>query len=124
MLSGLGVDIIKISRIEKSVNNSGKIFLDKIFTPWEQEQAKNRPQPNSYYALTFAAKEAIFKLFHIDWNSGGKFTEIEIRNGSHGEPIPVLYGTFYEIAKEKNVSEILLSLSFEDEYAIAIAAMQ
>jgi holo-[acyl-carrier protein] synthase len=124
MLKGLGVDIVSLKRIERSIENSGKVFLDKVFTEWEQERAKNHPRPSAYFALTFAGKEAIFKLFHIGWETGVKMNEIEIRDGPHGEPIPELSGTFAEIARQKNVTEILLSLSYEDEYAIGVAAMQ
>lgn len=124
MLKGLGVDIVSLKRIERSVESSGKIFLDKVFTEWEQKRAQSHPRPIAYYALTFAGKEAIFKLFHIGWETGVKLNEIEIKDGPHGEPIPELSGRFAEIAKERGVTTVLISLSYEDEYAIGVAAMQ
>lgn len=77
MLKGLGVDIVSLKRIERSIENSGKVFLDKVFTDWEQEQAKNHPRPSAYLAVTFAGKEAIFKLFHIGWETGVKRQKIK-----------------------------------------------
>ncbi len=124
MLKGLGVDIVSLDRIEQSIRNSGKVFLDKVFTEWEQERAQSHPRPTAYYALTFAGKEAIFKLFHFGWDSGVELNEIEIGDGPYGEPIPVLSGRFAEIARERGVTEILLSLSYEEEYAVGVAAMQ
>jgi holo-[acyl-carrier protein] synthase len=124
MLKGLGVDIVSLDRIESSIRNSGSVFLNKVFTPWEQERAQSHPRPVAYYALTFAAKEAIFKLFHFGWDSGVELNEIEIKDGPYGEPIPVLSGRFAEIARERGVTEVLLSLSYEEEYAVGVAAMQ
>jgi holo-[acyl-carrier protein] synthase len=123
MVKGLGVDIVSLDRIERSIQNSGKVFLDKVFTKWEQERAHSHPRPVAYYALTFAGKEAIFKLFHIGWETGVELHEIEIRDGPHGEPIPVLSGKFAEIARERGITEILVSLSYEETYAVGVATM-
>ena len=119
----LGVDIISITRIKNAIENSGKMFLDKVFTLWEQEHAESHPNPISYFAMTFAAKEAIFKCFGIGWETGVKLTEIEIREGEFGEPIPVLTGAFAKLVQERGVTKVLVSLSYETEYAVAIATL-
>ena len=121
---GIGVDIIALSRVKDAIETSGDVFLNKVFTNWERERAQSHPNPDAYFAMTFAGKEAIFKLFHIGWETGVKLTEIEIREGPHGEPIPTLSGVFAKIAKDKNVTEIVISLSYDTDYAIGIASMQ
>ena len=123
MVLGIGIDIVSITRVKNSVENSGKVFLDKVFTPWEQRRAESHPDPGSYFAMTFAAKEAIFKCFGIGWQSGVKLTEIEIRDGKFGEPVPVLTGAFAEIAQERGATKVLLSLSYETEYAVGTATL-
>ena len=121
MLSGIGVDIISISRIKNAVDNSGKIFLDEVYTEWEQQRAKSHSDPIAYFAMTFAAKEAIFKCFSIGWETGVKLTEIEVRDGECGEPIPVLKGKFAQLACERGITRVLLSLSYDTEYAVGTA---
>ena len=121
MVLGIGVDIISIARVKNSIENSGKVFLDKVFTPWEQERAESHPDRTAYFAMTFAAKEAIFKCFGIDWETGVKLTEIEIRDGESGEPIPILTGVFAELAQERGATKVLLSLSYDTEYAVGTA---
>jgi phosphopantetheine--protein transferase-like protein len=123
MVLGMGVDIIGIARMKNSVEGSGKIFLDAVFTPWEQEQAGTHPQPIAYYAMLFAAKEAIFKCFGIGWESGVKLVEIEVREGGFGEPLPHLTGVFAELARERGAKKVLLSLSYETDYAVATAIL-
>jgi phosphopantetheine--protein transferase-like protein len=73
--------------------------------------------------MTFAAKEAIFKTFAISWETGVQFKEIEVRDGEYGEPIPVLTGRFAELASERDVSRVLLSLSYDGDYAVAVATL-
>jgi phosphopantetheine--protein transferase-like protein len=105
------------------LETGGKVFMDKVFTPWEQERADTHPDRVAYLAMTFAAKEAIFKTFGIGWETGVQLKEIEVRDGEHGEPIPFLKGRFAEIASERDTSRVLLSLSYDGDYAIAVATL-
>jgi holo-[acyl-carrier protein] synthase len=123
LTTGIGVDLITFSRMRDVLETGGKLFMDKVFTPWEQERAETQPDRVAYLAMTFAAKEAIFKTFGIGWETGVQFREIEIREGEHGEPIPVLTGRFAELASERGASRLLLSLSFDGDYAVAVAAL-
>jgi phosphopantetheine--protein transferase-like protein len=120
---GLGVDIITLSRMRDVLETGGKAFMDKAFTPYELERAEKHPDRVAYLAMTFAAKEAIFKTFGIGWETGVQFMEIEIRDGEHGEPIPVLTGRFAELASERGASHVLLSLSYDGDYAVAVATL-
>ena len=123
MTLGVGVDVISISRMRDVLDSTGKVFMDKVFTPWEQQRAEAHPDTAAYAAMTFAAKEAIFKTFGIGWHFGVKMTEIEVQDGNYGEPTPVLSGRFAELAAERGVSRVLLSLSYDGDYAIAMAAL-
>jgi len=123
MTIGIGVDIITLSRMRDILETTGKVFMDKVFTPYEQERADTHSDRVAYLAMTFAAKEAIFKTFGIGWETGVQFKEIEVRDGELGEPIPYLTGRFAELTVEKGASRVLLSLSFDGDYAIAVATL-
>ncbi len=123
MTLGVGVDIVTMSRVKDAVETVGQVFLNKVFTAWEQERAKRHSNPIAYYAMLFAGKEAIFKTFGIGWETGVQLTEIEIRDGDFGEPIPTLSGVFAELMKARGATKVLLSLSYDGEYAIAMAAL-
>ncbi len=123
MALGIGTDIIAISRMKDILDTSGPVFVDKAFTPYEQAQSSQHPDRAAYLAMTFAAKEAIFKTLGIGWESGVQLKEIEVRNGQWGEPIAVLTGRFLEVVRERGASTVLLSLSYDGDYAIAVAAL-
>ena len=120
---GVGVDIIAVSRMRDILEISGRVFIEKVFTPYEQQRAQTHPDRAAYLAMTFAAKEAIFKIFGIGWETGVQFREIEVRDGEHGEPVPLLMGKFASLAEERGGSRVLLSLSYDGDYAIAAAIL-
>ena len=123
MTLGVGVDIIAISRMKDILEQSGKSFINKVFTTWEKQRLELHPDKVAYAAMLFAGKEAIFKTFGIGWGHGIQLNEIEIHDGRYGEPIPILSGRFAEIATEKGVSRVHVSLSYDGDYAIAMAAL-
>jgi phosphopantetheine--protein transferase-like protein len=123
MTIGVGVDIIAISRMKDVLETSGKPFMNKVFTPGEQERIATHHDQAACAAMFFAAKEAIFKTFGITWAIGVKMAEIEVRDGKYGEPFPVLSGKFAELAEKRGVEQVLLSLSYDGDYAIAVAAL-
>ena len=102
----VGTDIVNIKKLEKTINNTPN-FIHKIYTANEIEYAKSLKNPINYYATRFAAKEAILKATNIKY----EFNEIEILKNSDGKPIA-------HIINHKNI-KIDISLSFDEEYAIA-----
>ena len=113
----IGTDIIEISRIKKSIEDTDNKFIERVYTNKEIEYCESRKsQKYQHYAVRFAGKEAVFKAisstlknkFEIDWK------DIEILNDSSGRP-------YVNILKSK-ISEkinIDISLSHCKEYAVA-----
>ena len=89
-----GTDIIEISRIQKSIERTGKRFLEIVYTPVEIEycESKNRAK-YCHYAGRFAAKEAIYKAvsgllkerFSISWQNA------QVINDENGNPKSRIY---------------------------------
>jgi holo-[acyl-carrier protein] synthase len=123
MVLGVGVDIVSISRVKDAVETAGKVFLDKVFTAQEQQRAETHADPVAYLAMVFAGKEAIFKTFALSWETGVQLTEIEVKHGEFGEPTPILAGKFAELASQRGAAEVLLSLSYDGDYAVAVATL-
>ena len=119
-MSGIGVDVLSIARMEETLSRSGTRFLDKVFTLKEQAAGKAHPNPTVYFATGFAAKEAVFKLFKDDWSRGGSFTEIEVERGVHGEPLVHLTGRMRELAGPGACIQISLSWDGDTAFAAAL----
>lgn len=122
MVKGIGVDIIRIERIAGILNRSGKRFVNKLFTQREISNSSKAESQATYFATTFAAKESILKAFGIGWQ-GAKGTDIEIRQDSLGAPLAVLTGKLAKLAKSRAIGDVLVSLSYDSQYAIAVAVL-
>ena len=123
MIKGTGVDIIEISRIEKSLTNEK--FIERIFTKKEQEYCNSRKQMAvSSYAARFAAKEAVVKALGTGISGGGLWTDIEILPDDDGAPHVKLYGYFAYIDTKRKIYNIFISLSHCKEYAVAQAILE
>ena len=120
-MKGIGVDIVSISRIESILSgDAGRAFQNKVFTKREQEYAADHSDPLRYWASRFAGKEAVFKAFKTEWEPADLETDIEIL-GAGNKPVKVeVHGRFQQLLRECR-GEIQLSLSYEDDYAIAFA---
>jgi holo-[acyl-carrier protein] synthase len=123
MTFGIGVDIIAISRMRDVLETSGGAFEKRIYTAYELQRATTHQDRTTYLAMIFAAKEAIFKTFGTGWETGVQFGEIDVRDGEFGQPLPVLSGRFAELMAERGATSVLLSLSFDGDYAIAMATL-
>jgi len=89
LVLGIGIDIIEIRRISKAMDNP--VFMDRIYTPGEQEYLRTRKNNPSTAAGYFAAKEAAAKALGTGFGRV-KWTEIEIVREENGKPCMKLYG--------------------------------
>ena len=116
MITGVGTDIVEIGKIRKHARRDD--FLKKVFTEKEITYCKSKESFEKHLATTFAAKEAIFKALGTGWLDG---KEIEIIRGKSGRPKAILNGT---LKKENADSEIMISLSYSKDSAIAFAIIK
>lgn len=121
---GIGVDLVKISRIQEMTERWGSRFLDRVFTPTEQTYCLRRKFPPVHLSARFAVKEAILKALGTGLRMGTRWTEIETINNAAGKPEVKLWGRTGELAAGKNVSEIFATITHDSDYSIAQVLLQ
>lgn len=114
-MKSIGVDIVEVERIEKSVARFGEHFLRRIYT--DQELAYCQGRANSL-AARWAAKEAVAKALgtgigNVTW------LDIEVVCDVSGRPSLQLHRTAAQKAAELGLETWLLSLSHTESTAIA-----
>ena len=57
MVLGLGIDIIEIARIKKSIENFGDKFLNKVFTDEEIKYCNSKFNKYQHYAASVQRQE-------------------------------------------------------------------
>ncbi|WP_026894655.1 NAD(P)H-hydrate dehydratase [Clostridiisalibacter paucivorans] len=119
MIKGNGIDIIEVNRIENALKK-GDRFLQKIFTVKEQKYIHQKNDNTKTIAGMFAAKEAVSKAIGTGIK-GFSWHDIEISHKKEGTPIVNLHNNALIMAKELYISQIHLSITHIDKYALAFA---
>jgi len=116
---GTGIDLVENARIAASLEKFGDRFLNRVFRESEQAYCRPMRRPAPHYAARFAAKEAVAKAFGCGISERIGFLDIEVVRDTAGAPSIVLHGPARELAEERGVTKIFLSLSHTDHYAVA-----
>ena len=116
-----GIDIVECARIEKIWHEHGHTFLNRIYTPAEQDYCLNCKIAGTRLSGRWAAKEAVLKALGTGWRGGIEFRDIETLPDKLGKPLVTLYGKTAEHARGMGITEILISISHAGEYAVASA---
>ena len=116
-----GIDIVECHRITELLGKHRDRFLDRVLTPKERERADRLHSPIPHISGRFAAKEAILKVLGTGWRGGIAWTDIEITNDEMGAPHVELQGMCAQVAKDRGIARVLLSISHTDTSATASA---
>jgi holo-[acyl-carrier protein] synthase len=122
MIVGIGIDLVKIDRIDKAGKHEG--FLERLFTDREREYCSRQKFPAQHYAARFAAKEALLKAIGTGWSAGVKWTDMEVLHGEGGGPIVNLTGRVKDLIDLKGVKQVFLSYSHDEGYAVAHVVLE
>ena len=124
MIRGIGVDIVKVDRIEQAVERWGNRFLKRIFTAAEIERCQQRARPAQCLALRFAAKEAFAKALGLGMRKGLRWRDIEVVHDHLGKPDLLLHNQAQRLLEAMEASRTWLSLSDERESALAVVVLE
>ena len=123
MILGTGIDLLKVSRIKKLLDNYGDIFVKKVFSEYEIKKNKNIILKVSKIAKLFATKEAFVKALGTGFTKEISFKDISLINEERGKPIIDLSNRVQEYLKKKTPNGyktiINVSISDEKEYVIS-----
>lgn len=124
MISGIGTDIVSISRMSDILDRQGERFAKRILTDAEFREFENSHQKVHFLAKRFAAREAVAKAFGIGFTQGLSLKHIEIAHDEQGKPMIVLYDKAIEIKERLGINHIHISIADEKEFAIAYVIME
>lgn len=123
MIIGLGSDLIDIRRIEKTLENHGDRFVQRIYTPIEQQKSDKRKARAASYAKRFAAKEAMCKALGTGISRGVYWRDMGVVNMPSGKPTMELTG-----GAQKQLQSMMpqahypvIHLTITDDYPLAQA---
>ena len=124
MIVGIGTDIIEVERVNRLADKYGWRFLDKVFTPAEQEACARAANRGQRLAARFAAKESVMKALGTGWAQGVRFRDIELPTTEKQPPCIELTGVAAQRARELGGTRWHVSLSHCAKYAVAFVILE
>jgi holo-[acyl-carrier protein] synthase len=120
-IAGIGIDVVEIARIGAAIERHGERFLQRVFTAGELAYCGRMKPAMGCYAARFAVKEAVAKAFGTGIGADLGWLDIDVRRKPNGAPYVVFAGAGARFANAHGITEVLVSLSHSEHYAVAQA---
>src|SRR5512143_2693451 len=126
MIYGIGIDLVKVARLAAAIERHGERFLNRVFTSREiahcQRKIRGR---DSAFALRFAAKEAFSKALGVGLRRHGiRWREVEVVPDPLGKPELQVTGTAAALCAQAGIINMHLSLTDENDQALAVVILE
>lgn len=121
---GFGNDMIRIPRVQASLDRFGDRFTHRIFTEGERAKSDKRRARAASYAKRFAAKEACSKALGTGLRQGVFWRDMEVVNLKSGKPTMRLHGgagqRLVKMTPDGFFAQISLTITDDDPWAQAL----
>ncbi len=121
---GIGIDLIRVDRIEQSLSRWGVRFEKRILTEGEIRICSERVARARCVALRFAAKEAFVKALGTGIREPVLWLDIEVRNNTLGKPEISLSPRAAHFCETLGITSWHLSLTDDGEYGAAVVVLE
>lgn len=121
LVRGIGVDIVKLERVEAAYERFGERFARKVLSA---DELATSTITASVIAKRFAAKEAIAKALGTGFREGITMPLITVTKNQLNKPEVALRGAAAERLRAIGAQEVLVSISDEVDSVVAFAIAQ
>lgn len=118
---GIGIDCVCISQMKALDERLKGAFSTGTFTSAELAQARESADYWCFLAGRFAVKEAVFKALSCAAPNPFDFRQVETLRREDGCPMVNLRSIPESVMKQAGAKGILVSITGEADYAIALA---
>ena len=123
MIYGIGVDMVRISRMHAGLARFGDRFAQRILSRQEFEEFQATGKRASFLAKRFAAKEAAVKALGTGFRDGLGLRHITVVHDTMGRPYLRYSGRASEILREQGIGDSHLSITDEEDHALAFVML-
>ena len=126
MIYGIGIDMVRISRISAGLDRFGERFARRILSPSEYSEFEEFKQPTRrarFLAKHFAAKEAVAKALGTGFRDGLTLRQISVVHDRLGKPLLSYSGRASEMLDTRRIGSSHLSITDEEDHAVAFVTL-
>jgi len=124
VIIGLGTDILAISRMEAAFSRRGLSLAQRLLHASEMPLWDAAGQSPRWLAKRFAAKEALFKALGTGLRKGVGWQDVAVTRDDLGKPCVVWFGEALRRLADLGNAVSWVSISDEQDYAIAFALIE
>jgi holo-[acyl-carrier protein] synthase len=123
VIFGIGIDVLKVDRIERVFKKHGERFVDHLLLPEERAQLVRTTRTVRFLAMRFAAKEAIVKGMGTGFSHGIWIRDVGVVQNAWGRPEVVYSERGAKVRDELGIGEGHLTLTDEAGLVVAVAVL-
>ena len=123
MIFGIGTDIVRVSRMQQSLERYGDRFAERILTAKELSEYHQAVSKPHFLAKRFAAKEATAKAMGTGLANGIQLSQIGVGHDANGKPLLEFNGKAQTFLDENDISSVHVSLADEEDNAVAFVTL-
>ena len=123
MIFGIGVDVLEVKRIHRTLEKFGTRFMDHLLMPQEREQLTRTRRPERFIAMRFAAKEAIVKAMGTGFAHGVWIRDVGVVQNAWGKPEVVFSERGEKVRRGLGVGDGHVTLTDEAGLVVAVAVL-
>jgi holo-[acyl-carrier protein] synthase len=123
MIFGIGTDLVHIPRMEALLQKHGDKIAERILSESEFVTFQQTSNKASFLAKRFAAKEAAAKAMGTGFRDGLSLRHIAVTNDKNGKPELQFFERAISLTDKLKIGRSMISLSDENEYAIAFVTL-
>jgi holo-[acyl-carrier protein] synthase len=123
VIFGIGTDILKADRVEKTWGRFGEHFARRLLLDEELALFRCSKRPVRFLAMRFAAKEAIVKALGTGFANGVWVRDVGMLPNALGQPQVIYSERGREVCRRLGVGDGHLTLSDEAGLIVAVAVL-
>ncbi|MFH1679040.1 MAG: holo-ACP synthase [Candidatus Eisenbacteria bacterium] len=124
MIAGIGIDLVLIERMRRTIDRFGDRFLRRVFTEGEIAYCRGKRDPVPSFAARFAAKEAAMKALGTGVSRGVYFRHVEVSRRRGEAPSVLFHGGARRRAELLGVASSSLTVTHEGGMAAAVVVLE
>jgi holo-[acyl-carrier protein] synthase len=123
MIFGIGVDVLEVKRIGRTLERFGEHFIERLLLPEERTQLARTQRRERFLAMRFAAKEAIVKAMGTGFGHGVWIRDVGVVQNAWGKPEVVFSARGDRLRRGLGVGEGHVTLTDEAGLVVAVAVL-
>ena len=123
MIFGIGTDVVRLDRVERTWERFGDRFVNHLLLPPELEAFGRYKRKARFLAMRFAAKEAAVKALGTGFAHGMWIRDVGVVQNAWGRPELVWSERGAALCRRMGVGEGHVSLTDEAGLVVAVAVL-